>query len=508
MKLRSNHLYPFWFAFSIAILSGFRLSCQTPFACKGQIFLSLGGSPHSLSEITFDPFLDTVLLSYLNPDAGVNLNALGFRITDRLIYGWDDQSQRLFRVDANGAIEFLAIIPFDANLDYFGGDVSPDGKYLVLIGGGDPDYIDRKLAIVDLTSPFFDHYEFPLHGAGTRCFDIAFDPISGKLFGFDVYDSRLVSIDLTSGEIQTPYPAVANVSVIGGLFFDPFGNLFGYGGTNGAAKNTLFSIDKNTGAVSVVAKGHSAGGTDGCACPYTVDIQKTVSPDSVAPCGKVKYVFSIANSSQMPVENVNFTDLLPNGFTITSLLRNPFGGMLESGTGSNLLHLSGLKIPPGRDSIEMEVTVGEIPEGIYLNQSALTNLPEFLGKTRLSGNPDFPLSKQATALTVLPGTCDSLPTGRPSVYAPNAFSPNGDGINEHFFLQTKEPLHIRKLSIFSRWGELVFQAEHVFTNDWKAGWDGTFEGKTMNPGIFTWFAELELSNGERWQEQGSMALIL
>ncbi|MFM7024336.1 MAG: gliding motility-associated C-terminal domain-containing protein [Flavobacteriales bacterium] len=51
-------------------------------------------------------------------------------------------------------------------------------------------------------------------------------------------------------------------------------------------------------------------------------------------------------------------------------------------------------------------------------------------------------------------------------YLPNAFSPNGDGINDVFAVQG-ESIYIMRLSIFNRWGELVFE-----TTDPSKGWDG------------------------------------
>ena len=57
------------------------------------------------------------------------------------------------------------------------------------------------------------------------------------------------------------------------------------------------------------------------------------------------------------------------------------------------------------------------------------------------------------------------------VYFPNAFSPNGDGINDHFTYYTYNVKSV-DLKIFNRWGEMLFESASL---DYT--WDGTFNGK-------------------------------
>ncbi|MFT4759105.1 MAG: gliding motility-associated-like protein [Paraglaciecola sp.] len=85
---------------------------------------------------------------------------------------------------------------------------------------------------------------------------------------------------------------------------------------------------------------------------------------------------------------------------------------------------------------------------------------------------------------------------RPHVFAPNIFSPNGDGENEFFYLQTDETiLSIPSLMIFDRWDNMVFYGEDFLPNVPILGWNGTFLGKTMNPQVFVWKAEVEFADG-------------
>jgi gliding motility-associated-like protein len=81
-----------------------------------------------------------------------------------------------------------------------------------------------------------------------------------------------------------------------------------------------------------------------------------------------------------------------------------------------------------------------------------------------------------------------------SVYAPNIFSPNGDGANDRFYLFAKPGSveKIKSFGIFNRWGEPVFEAFNFQPNDPTYGWDGFFRGELMNSAVFVWYAEIEI----------------
>jgi gliding motility-associated-like protein len=60
--------------------------------------------------------------------------------------------------------------------------------------------------------------------------------------------------------------------------------------------------------------------------------------------------------------------------------------------------------------------------------------------------------------------CDKL-------YFPNAFSPNGDGVNDIFTPLDFGQTELLAFQVFNRHGQLLFA-----TDDWMQGWDGTFGG--------------------------------
>lgn len=68
------------------------------------------------------------------------------------------------------------------------------------------------------------------------------------------------------------------------------------------------------------------------------------------------------------------------------------------------------------------------------------------------------------------------------VYVPNAFSPNGDGINELFGVSGNDlSLDEFELRIFDRWGHEVFAA-----TDRLRYWDGTLNGNALPNGVYNW----------------------
>ncbi len=94
---------------------------------------------------------------------------------------------------------------------------------------------------------------------------------------------------------------------------------------------------------------------------------------------------------------------------------------------------------------------------------------------------------------------------RSIVVFPNAFTPNGDGLNDFFrpVINGALPLNFQ-MSIFNRWGEMVF-----VSNDYALGWDGTYRGVAAELGTYVWKAHLELLfEGESLKETRSGTITL
>ncbi|HEY3384920.1 MAG TPA: T9SS type B sorting domain-containing protein, partial [Saprospiraceae bacterium] len=95
------------------------------------------------------------------------------------------------------------------------------------------------------------------------------------------------------------------------------------------------------------------------------------------------------------------------------------------------------------------------------------------------------------------------------VYIPNVFSPNGDGINDIFYVFGDEDqiTTVKKFVIYDRWGEMMHEATDFNPNDQGRGWDGKFNDEFMNPGVFVFAAEVEFIDGITKLYTGSVTLM-
>lgn len=87
------------------------------------------------------------------------------------------------------------------------------------------------------------------------------------------------------------------------------------------------------------------------------------------------------------------------------------------------------------------------------------------------------------------------------LWAPNAFTPNGDDVNDIFYVYGKNIKDFH-LIIADRWGEKIFESTSL-----SLGWDGTYQGKLLNPGVFVYSAHVIFMNGEEKREKGSVTLL-
>lgn len=95
------------------------------------------------------------------------------------------------------------------------------------------------------------------------------------------------------------------------------------------------------------------------------------------------------------------------------------------------------------------------------------------------------------------------------VYVPNAFSPNGDGVNDRFIVQGERSqiTNISTLQVFDRWGNQHFGATDLGANDFGNGWDGMLDGRQAPVGIYVWVAEVMLVNGDIRLLKGEVSLL-
>lgn len=91
---------------------------------------------------------------------------------------------------------------------------------------------------------------------------------------------------------------------------------------------------------------------------------------------------------------------------------------------------------------------------------------------------------------------------RDNVMIPNAFSPNGDGLNDVFKIENLKFQKLLEFRIFDRWGGQVFET----TNPSK-GWDGTKDGKQVNTGTYYYIIKLGYADDYTETFKGDITLI-
>lgn len=88
------------------------------------------------------------------------------------------------------------------------------------------------------------------------------------------------------------------------------------------------------------------------------------------------------------------------------------------------------------------------------------------------------------------------------ILMPNAFSPNGDGLNDRLRPVWRGIAQVRYFRIFNRFGQLIFE-----TSDPQIGWDGRFKGKDQLPGNYVWEAAGYGFRGNLVRQQGNVVLV-
>ena len=86
-------------------------------------------------------------------------------------------------------------------------------------------------------------------------------------------------------------------------------------------------------------------------------------------------------------------------------------------------------------------------------------------------------------------------------YAPNAFSPNGDGVNDAWFVMGFHLRHFH-LQIYDRWGKLLFESRNL-----EDGWDGTHQGRPVQEGVYTYVVRGTDFNGVGKTFGGTVTLM-
>ncbi len=165
---------------------------------------------------------------------------------------------------------------------------------------------------------------------------------------------------------------------------------------------------------------------------------------------------------------------------------------------TNLSYKPAIKVDLGNDTILCGNSItlrAHVPGGTYLWQDGskdsiyvVTVLGEYSVIVHYNGciNSD----------SVNIGECP--PSG--SIWFPDAFTPNGDGLNDTF-RPVGTGIEKFSMQIFNRWGTRIFE-----TSSPETGWDGTFKGSLCPEETYVFKASYKITGGEVKQVSGSIIL--
>ncbi len=85
---------------------------------------------------------------------------------------------------------------------------------------------------------------------------------------------------------------------------------------------------------------------------------------------------------------------------------------------------------------------------------------------------------------------------------PNAFTPNGDFVNDNFQVVNLGINKLVEMRIFNRWGNQIF-----YTTDNTRGWDGTFNGEPQDIGVYKYIIRIVKPDGGSEEMKGDITLV-
>lgn len=89
----------------------------------------------------------------------------------------------------------------------------------------------------------------------------------------------------------------------------------------------------------------------------------------------------------------------------------------------------------------------------------------------------------------------------PDIYIPQAFSPNGDQVNDDFNVIMASPM-LFSLKVYNRYGELLY-----YSNDLSQRWNGTYKGEPCSVDTYIYFIDATTFNEQQLQKKGVVQLL-
>lgn len=371
---------------------------QNPFVCDNNIYVSRSLQVDGATELNIlDTNQGTFVLepiTAIGSDPDIKYNAIAFNLQDGFIYGINPDTEVVYRIGRDSPPVPLGVPANFPNLPlgatFFAGDIDREGNYF--INSAQTNEILR-INVLGNTATVVEI--IPL-SQQVDVADFAFNPLDNQLYGFDVIGGTAVAIDPTTGQVRAlPPPTVVPDGVIGGTFFNGFGEFFAYQTRQEGLPVSFFQVDvgtisaPGTGEFTEVNLTQPASRNDGASCSFAPRIAKDVEPRIVVAGEIVTYTYRIANRSPFSFPNLTFTDILPDARTfVDGTLSDSLGGTPNNYGGTQTLEITGVTLPANTETtISVQVQVPpNAPVGTVNNQAVISGIPDGFGGPELSSD--------------------------------------------------------------------------------------------------------------------------
>ena len=311
-----------------------------PFACQGQVFVSLSGGNSGFSNTTL------ALFDAAQPDAPLDVqqvggfagrpsdyNALGYNLVDGFLYAASGEQilrigqdfltgEPAAEVVASGLAEDGGSALFDGGAL---GDVDEHGRYWSAQGGSASRQERSFFRVVDLADPrrwvrvnlVEDNgaRAMPIDGA-----DMAFNPIDGTIW-IKHLNTGIMVVNVPDDLVADSVPLTAQAKVLtapggpsgsaGASWFDSAGNFYSYF-NRGVIYRYPVDYGPNGPQIGqpqlLTSSAPNVQGNDAAACPYRPVFEKSTNAAQLDPGDQLSFTFSLRNVWSRPIEALELED--------------------------------------------------------------------------------------------------------------------------------------------------------------------------------------------------------
>jgi len=228
-----------------------------------------------------------------------------------------------------------------------------------------------------------------------------------------------------------------------------------------------------------------------------------------------KPTFEFVAYEWLEAEGVLNTDLNSTSLVVQPDSSTEYGVILTNEAGC----MDTLYQTIGVSQIDTEIQVSASPDNIFISETSTLevtpNVPTVIWMDDPSAGPIrtvMPMETTNYMVTIrdengCEGTgmvtvnVENPVCAPPNIFFPNAFSPNGDGVNDVLRLRGNG-VRTAFWQVYNRWGELVFEADSIDDT-----WDGTFEGDLVDPDVYGYILRVECFNGDVYESQGNVTVL-